>query len=244
MAKILRYDDVAANPFETAVVAAWEALFAPGPDSLPAVIKQSYATVALPNITGHRMKKINLCTQPHNNNMPKGDAKVDNTHMKLTGLTSMKPSGSVSFASNDRVARFPTALSNIEVTGDFLIKQECCVATLFGCTGNYGAKQPGKFSFKADSATLTVDATVGADDKTGKPIFTVAGVHLDVAGKPKVNVDVGDKLPSWLKSLVDALDGWYTATDGLQGEITTEVPASLRENGFISKVQTMLNAVS
>jgi hypothetical protein len=156
----------------------------------------------------------------------------------------MTPSGSVSFASNDTVARFPTTLSNIEVKGHFLIKQECCIATILGCTGSYGSKQPGKFSFKADSATLTVDAGVGADPKTGKPEFTVTGVHLKVSGKPKVKIDVGDKLPHWLESIVKALDGWYLATDGLEQEIAAEVPASLRQNGFIAKVQAMLNAVS
>lgn len=245
MVSVLRFGEAEANPFEAAVVAAWEALFEPGPNSLPALLAKDYAAIGLPDITGRKVADLDICSYPAPHPpQAKGDAKVDLTSMQLTGPPSMKPFGAVSFAKNETIARFPTALHGLEVKGSFKITQECCTPVLFWCTNSFTSHQPGKFTFKAAAATFVIDATVSADPATGKPRFEVTGLDFSVDGKPAVSVDDEGSMPKWLKVVVGVLSGWLVKNDEIKSEVSVDVPRALRSQGFMTSVQTMLNSVS
>lgn len=235
-----------ANPFEAAVIAAWNALFQSGPNNLPAYIKQHFPEVSLPNISDQRLgSAVDLCSvrvpSGGQSPVPKHDAKIDLTSMAFSGLDTIRQSGTVTFAHDDALVHFPAALGAITITGSFNISQECCHPVLWGCTGTYTSHQPGKFTYTVPSSNFAIDAALSPDPQTNKPKFTVVDLDYSFASTPAVHI--ADDLPSWLDWL-KYLDGWFVTQGAIKGALSANVTKSLKSAGFMSQVEHILNSVA
>src|SRR5262249_4007186 len=144
------------NSFETAVQAAWNALFEPGPYSLPATIARTEPMMPVPPVQGGSLdSKVNLCSGPDGSRMAKSNAKLDLDGMRFRGLPSIAQDGPVKF-SQDVFITFPTRLTNVQIMGRFNVTQSCCTPTIAGCLDAGDSHQGGTFSYKVTDCTMSI----------------------------------------------------------------------------------------
>lgn len=243
--QLVRIERIAAedaNPFETAIIAAWNALFQPGPNNLPDFVSKNYGSLSIQDVDGNDVdkKSLDICYVPNDPYSPvaKSDGSLSLQGMTMSGLGSMSQAGSIVFQDNDTIVKLPVSLGEVTVRGNFNIDQTCCTPTIVGCIGSNHTNTGGGFTYIVPSSTLTIDAQLSTDPTTQLPSVTVAGIEFAYTSTP--NVSIPNPLPGWLQWL-NYLTGYITTQYALQSTLEGNIHSAIQGSGFAAQVQVILN---
>jgi IPT/TIG domain len=184
------------NAVQAAVTAAWDALFVPGPSSLPASLAANSPVLAVPDIDGLKaaMQACDACWDPEDPYMrADGDAVVDLTAMWLQGLATLATSGAPVFAANGMAVSFPVNLGPLGVGGRWNVSQECA-----NLGGDVETSQSGALQVVVAECAYWLNATVVVDPATQLPQVSV--VSMVNAAPPAVQFTFSyeNAMPQWL----------------------------------------------
>lgn len=233
----------AANPFESAMIAAWNALFQQGPDNLPEYIEQNYSTLSVPDVNGGALPtEVDVCLVPNDPYSPigKSAASLNLTHMSFSGIANIAQNGTPVFSNNDSVVVLPTQLNEIKITGSFAINQTCCIPSIIGCTGNYPGNTSGGFTYTLPSLLMNIAVNLTKNPNTGAPVVQVTGLNFTVNSSPSVSIP--NPLPAWL-SWLNYLTGYITTETTIKNALATSIEQAIQGTALASQIQTILNQV-
>jgi hypothetical protein len=238
-----RLDAAAANPFEAAVIAAWNALFQAGPNNLPDIIRKNYATLSVPDANGSTLPSdVDVCLVPNDPYTPIGKhpATLNLTQMSFTGIANIGQNGAPAFSNNDTQLVLPTQLTDIVVSGSFAISQTCCIPSIIGCNGDFAGHANGTFTYTLPSILMNISVSLSKDPQSGKPVVQVGSLSFTANSAPVVQIP--DPLPSWL-SWLNYLTGYIITSTAIKGSLSTNVANAIQGTALAGQIQTILNSV-
>ncbi len=214
----------ATDPVQDAVTAAWQALFVPGPTSLPATLASSYPRLAVPDLSGlaTSLDACDLCSAAGaapRGPSPDGDATVTLADIVVyEGLDSLAPAGAPAFTASGSVA-FPVTLGSLCLLGTWTVTKVC---------GGYGPTttqtETGWFTVELEPASFALDASLSVDPNTGLPeLALVAMVPLHGGFTARFAFSFDHGAPSWL----DYLSGQWLVDRQIGGLVSDTVVSGL-----------------
>jgi hypothetical protein len=232
-------DIAQATPLEAAIIAAWNALFQPGPNNLPAYIQSHYANFGVPDVSGQDVSNVDICIVPNDPYSPvgKGDPSLSLTSMQFSGLGNMAQGGTPTFQNNDAQVLLPVAVTNLTVSGNFSLNQTCCIPSIIGCSGNFPTNTGGAFTYKMPSSSLTFTVALTAGTP---PTVSVTSLAFNFTGTPSVTIP--NPLPDWLQWL-DYLTGYIVTDNAIRSTLVQNAQNAIQGSSLASQITTIFNTV-
>ena len=220
-APILRWEMVAPGDqtlWEREVVSAWNAVFKPGDASLPGALEKEFSSVSLPDPPTQRISRhvLDICSAGNPNFGAKHYADFTSTEVVLENVGSVTKGGEPTFSKDGDTITFPLDFQDIEITGDFQIRQECEECALFICHHTGHMTKGGRYRYKLSDGALKITATVTVDAKTKARTLVFAQSSVSFSGHASVDLPRHESI--WEK-IGSVLSGWMLADEHLAGEL-------------------------